>query len=228
MIRCPNCGDIAKEQVELYDISLRRQNFAHTPIYPTCRSCHAPVQLLHRCDGGEAIVLTGTCGSGKSTVAELLVRQGFWSIDGDCALQAAKHRQSGAKLDYRQIADEIARELDWLSLYTDKFVLAAVIHPEDLLQYKALLKVRRLRYRFYLLKPDYAAALQRCQTRTCHKSVTPEYWIDYFYRLLNYDATVNVVDNTLLTAEETAAYILNSFYNPAWNAGELSIDIRLR
>lgn len=180
MIRCPNCGEIAKEQVELYDASLRRQNFAHTPIYPTCRSCHAPLQLSHRCSGGEIIVLTGTCGSGKSTVAELLARRGFWAIDGDCALQAARHRQGGEKLDYRQITDEVARELDWLSMYTDRFVLATVIHPEDLLQYKALLEARRLRYRLYLLRPEYAAALQRCQTRTCHKSVTPEYWIDYF------------------------------------------------
>lgn len=219
MIWCPNCGEIVKEQVELYDISLRRQNFAHTPIYPTCRRCHAPVQLSHHCNGGEVIVLTGTCGSGKSTVAELLARQGFGAIDGDCALQAAKHRQGGAKLDYRQITDEIAWELDWLSLYTDKFVLATVIHPEDLLQYKVLLEARRLRYRFYLLRPDYAAALQRCQTRTCHKSVTPEYWIDYFYRLLDYDAAVNMVDNTSLTAEETAAYILNSFYDSAYNDG---------
>lgn len=214
MIRCPQCGEIAKEQVELYDVSLRRQNFSHTPIYPTCRSCHAPVQLSHRCGGGEAIVLTGTCGSGKSTVAELLAQQGFWAIDGDCALQAAKHRRDGIKLDYRQIADEIAEELDWLSLYTGKFVVATVIHPEDLPQYKALLEARRLKYRFYLLKPGYAAALERCQTRTCHKSVTPEYWIDYFYRLLDYGADVNAVDSTSMTAEATAAYILNSFYDP--------------
>lgn len=211
MITCPNCGAVDKSQAELYDVSLRKQNFGHTPIRPVCRKCHAPLQLSHRCSGGELIVLTGTCGSGKSTVAELLAQQGWLAVDGDCALQSAKYKRNGTKADYRQIADEIAEELDWLSLYADKFVLATVIHPEDLAQYRELFAARGLRSRFYLLKPAYDTAVQRCQTRTCHKSITPEYWIDYFYRLLEYGDGVIPVDSTDMTPQQTAEYILADF-----------------
>lgn len=58
------------------------------------------------------------------------------------------------------------------------------------------------------MKPSYKTVLQRCQTRTCHKSVTPEYWIDYFYKLLVFDDEVEVVDNSEMTAEETVDYIM--------------------
>ncbi len=209
MVFCPTCGELELAQVELYDASLRRQAFGHTPIRPTCRKCHAPLRLLHRCSGGELIVLTGTCGSGKSTVAELLAQQGWAAIDGDCVLQTMKH--NGVKADYRQITAEIARELDWLSLYGNKFVVATVIHPEDVAEYQALFAARGLRSRFYLLKPAYAAVVQRCQTRTCHRNITPEYWIDYFYRLLEYGADVTPVDNTNLTPQQTAGVVLADF-----------------
>jgi len=53
--------------------------------------------------------------------------------------------------------------------------------------------------------------LQRCQERTCHKNVTPEYWINYFYKLLNFEDEVKVVDNTDMTAEETAAFIMQNY-----------------
>ena len=95
MITCPNCGAVDKSQAELYDVSLRKQNFGHTPIRPVRRKCHAP--------------------------------------------------------------------------------------------------------------------LQRCQTRTCHKSITPEYWIDYFYRLLEYEDGVIPVDSTDMTPQQTAEYILADF-----------------
>jgi hypothetical protein len=71
-----------------------------------------------------------------------------------------------------------------------------------------MLKTKNLKYKFILLKPSFQAALARCQTRTCHKSITPEYWINYFYDLLQYDDEVEIVDNTNMTAEETAEYII--------------------
>lgn len=65
-------------------------------------------------------------------------------------------------------------------------------------------------YRFFLLKPDYQSAVQRCKTRTCHTSVTSEYWIKYFYDLLVFDSRVDVIDNTCMSPAETAVYIMNS------------------
>lgn len=120
------------------------------------------------------------------------------AIDGDCALQTAKHKLPGQKIDSRGLVDEIASEIDVLSLYTQTIVLAAVIQPEDMDKYKRMLEVRNMRYKFYLLKPSYQTAFRRCQTRICHNSVTPEYWINYFYNILVFHEGVEVIENKIL------------------------------
>ena len=140
------------------------------------------------------------------------------AIDGDCAMQSAKHKRNGEKVDYREALDEIACEIDVLSMYSQNLVLAAVVHPDDLEKYKEIFKTRNLKYKIILLKPNYQAVVERCQTRTCHKTVTPEYWINYFYELLQYSDDVEMVDNTNMTAEETAEYIIQQF------GGKLSQD----
>ena len=66
-----------------------------------------------------------------------------------------------------------------------------------------------MKYRLFLLRPEYQTAVVRCQSRTCHASVTPEYWIRRSYEKLDFDDRVNVVDNTNMTPEETAAHVLN-------------------
>jgi gluconate kinase len=208
MIKCPNCGNLTKEQIELYNQNLRKQNFTHIPILPTCKFCHSVVEISHKCLRGNVIVLTGTCGSGKSTVAEILVQKGFLAIDGDCAIQSAKFKRNGESVDYREALNEISYEIDVLSMFSQNLVLAVVVHPDDVQKYKEMLKTKNLKYKFILLKPSFQAALARCQTRTCHKSITPEYWINYFYDLLQYDDEVEIVDNTNMTAEETAEYII--------------------
>jgi len=211
MIVCPNCGRLAKEQIHIYSTELRKQSFGHTPILPTCKICNAEVKSSHVCNGGNIVVLNGTCGSGKSTVAEVMAQRGFMAIDGDCALQSARYKRNGEKIDYRDVVEEIADEIDLLSMYSENIVLATIIHPEDIDQYKKMLQDRNLNYRFVLLKPRYEVLLQRCQERTCHKNVTPEYWINYFYKLLNFEDEVKVVDNTDMTAEETAAFIMQNY-----------------
>jgi len=211
MILCPNCGTRMKEQICIYNDKLKKQNFGHTPILPTCNECNSIVDISHLCVGGNIIVLTGTCGSGKSTIAELMEREGFMAIDGDCAIQSAKYKRNGEKVDYRELIDEIANEIDIVSLYSKNIVLASVIHPEDIDKYKNMFEARNLKYKFILLKPSYETVLQRCQTRTCHKSVTPEYWIDYFYNLLVFNDEVEVIDSSDMTIDETVEYIVKKY-----------------
>ena len=204
---CDHCGKIDKGDVELYNINLRKQNFDITPIDPTCKICGSRVTIRGGCQGGHIIVLSGTCGSGKSTIAiELAKNHGFFAMDGDCVLQSVRHKPNMAKVQFnsQEAMDEIAYEIDCIRPFSDKIVFAQVVLPEDMENYIRIFKERGLCYHFVLLKPDYENALARCQVRTCHKSVTPEYWVSYFYDKTCFSDDMHVIDNTSLTVEETA------------------------
>ena len=209
MITCPKCGERAKSDISVYSEVLRKQDFDMSPVLPTCIHCGEEVEITHRCDGENVIVLNGTSGSGKSTIAEILLRKGFLAIDGDCVIQVVKHKKGTTQVDFNEIAAEVANEIDILSMFGDDFILSTVILPEDLDKYIEIFQSRNLKARLFLLRPEYETAVVRCQSRTCHASVTPEYWIRHFYEKLNFDDRVNVVDNTHMTPEETAAYVLN-------------------
>ena len=209
MITCPNCGELTKDDVQIYNESLRKQSFSLSPILPVCKLCGSEITVTHQCSGGNIIVINGTSGSGKSTIAEILVEKGFIAIDGDCVIQTVRHKTGKKQYEWDELIDEIACEIDILSLYGENIVLSHVVLPEDLDKYIKIFVTRNLKYKFVLLKPDYQTAVERCQSRTCHTSVTPEYWIKHFYDLLKFDDRVTVVDNTDMTPEETADYIIS-------------------
>ena len=208
MITCPNCGSLTKDDILIYSENLRKQSFSMSPVLPTCKRCAAEVTITHKCGSGNIIVLNGTSGSGKSTIAEILSEKGFLAIDGDCAIQVVRYKKGIKQYEWEELINEIACEIDILSLLGENIVLSHVILPEDFDKYIAIFESRNLKYAFYLLKPEYETAVERCQTRTCHTSITPEYWIKHFYELLKFEKGVTVVNNTNMSAEETADYIL--------------------
>ncbi|MHB1454958.1 MAG: AAA family ATPase [Saccharofermentanales bacterium] len=208
MITCPNCGNLAKNDISIYSESLRVQNIAISPVLPVCIRCDQEVQIEHTCSGGNIIVLNGTSGSGKSTVAEILAEQGFLAIDGDCVIQTVRHKNNRKQYEWEELIAEIAHEIDILSMFSPNMVISHIVLPEDMDRYIEIFERRNLKYQFFLLRPEYQTAVERCQSRTCHASVTPEYWIKHFYEMLNFDDNTIVVDNTNMTPEETAAYIL--------------------
>jgi broad-specificity NMP kinase len=107
-IACPVCGRLGTEDIDLYSLKLRRQNFGLSPLLPTCKVCGSEVGVRHSCAGGTAIILNGTCGSGKSTVAETLMnRYGFYAMDGDCVMQSVRRRLFYEKLVFEADAGVI-------------------------------------------------------------------------------------------------------------------------
>ena len=92
-IVCPVCGEIQRGDITLYNSKLLRLNLDISPIHPICNHCKSTVKINKKCCGGEIIILNGTCGSGKSTIAiELMEKYGYYAIDGDCVNQSVKHK----------------------------------------------------------------------------------------------------------------------------------------
>ena len=210
MINCPNCGVIAKDNIKIYDESLKKQNITILPIMPICKICNAEVVVSRICNGGNIIVLNGTCGSGKTTIAEVLLDRGWLAIDGDCVIQSLRHKKGTKQYAWEELINEIACEIDILSLYSNNIVLSHIVLPEDIIKYIELFKTRNIKYKFIHLKPKYQTAVERCQLRTCHSSTTPEKWIKHFYDILSFDNNLfDIVDNSDLTIQDTAEAILN-------------------
>ncbi|MHC1696206.1 MAG: hypothetical protein AB9835_13245 [Eubacteriales bacterium] len=210
MIECPNCGDVTKDDIFIYCEKLRKQNINISPILPTCRRCGTEVHITHICNKGKIIILNGTCGSGKSTIAEEFQNKGYLTIDGDCVIQSVRHKKGVKQYNWDELINEIACEIDILSLYSDKIVLSHIVLSEDISKYIDIFELRHMDYKFILLKPEYKTAMERCRTRTCHTSVTPEEWIKHFYEVLTFDdERVNTIDNTYKTPKECADIILS-------------------
>lgn len=219
---CPNCGGISPEQVTVCNEKLRSEHIPIPPVLPTCTACGA--ELACNVDGTvnpeiRVIVLTGTCASGKKTIAQILQRRhGFRIIDGNVVRDVVRHKLGirNAQFNGEEMIAEIAHQIDILAALGEDIVLSHVIVPDDLPRYRAIFRRRQLRYLIILLQPDYATAVTRSKTRTCFNGVTDEYWIKHFHQQLcvleqQEPPDVIVYDNAGETPVESAEWIMQRY-----------------
>jgi hypothetical protein len=139
--------------------------------------------------------------------------KGWLAIDGDCAVQTLRHKKGTKDYEWNELINEIACEIDISSLFSKNIVLSHIVLPEDINKYIEIFKSRSIIYKLILLKPDYQTAVDRCQTRTCHTSITPEKWIKHFYdKLVFEDNEFEIINNSGLSVQETLAIIDNCQY----------------
>ena len=211
-ITCPIDGLIPLHSVTIYNESLRKQTFSISPILPVCNICESEVEIKGNTQGITLILLNGTCGSGKSTTAEeLLKSHGFLAIDGDCVLQVVRHKLGLKHVDFdsNEVFEEICKQIDILSAIGNKIVITHIVMPNDLQKYKNLFLSKGINFRVILLKPRYEIAVERTKTRTCFGSITPEEWVYYFYDKLAFaDDEIEVIDNSELSVEQAALTLI--------------------
>jgi len=208
-ITCLTCGPVPLHSVTIYNDGLRKQKFSLSPILPTCNACGLEVEVKGNTQGVKILLLNGTCGSGKSSTAEELVKShGFVAIDGDNAMRVVESKLGGRRVGFEspEFLGEISKEIDILSAVGRKIVISTVVEKE-IQQYKDIFESKGMDYRIILLKPRYETAVKRTQTRTCFTSVTPEEWVRHFYDALDSDG-VDVFDNSDLSVEQSAVEIL--------------------
>ena len=223
-INCPKCGYIHRKNIELYNSKLRKQSFGISPILPTCSFCGSEVTFdrSNICSNDRKVIaLTGTCASGKSATAEMLMQQyGFDVIDGDCVMQVVKHKMGINKIEFDapEMYEEIEVEIDILLSFQRDIVISHVITPGDINIYREIFNQRKLNYKIFLLHPRYASAIARSKTRTCHNSITPEQWVKYFYEELSVfkdqnNGDVIIFNNSDYSVEESVKKIMEEYYN---------------
>ena len=208
-IICPLCGLVPLHNVTIYNDGLRKQKSSLSPILPTCNVCVSEVEVKSDTRGVKILLLNGTCGSGKSSTAEELVKShGFAAIDGDNAMRIVESKLGERRVGFEspEFLEEITKEIDILSAVGRKIVISTVVEKE-IQQYKNIFESKGMDYRIILLKPSYEVAVKRTQTRTCFTSVTPEVWVRHFYDALNCEG-VDVFDNSDLSVEQSAVEIL--------------------
>jgi gluconate kinase len=219
---CLNCGVISQEKIILFNENLKKHRIGILPILPTCQFCGSEIIFNKNQFNNKhqkIIALTGTCASGKTTTAEMLIsKHGFYGIDGDSVMNIVKHKLGITKFEFNGIEmfAEIVNHIDILLSFQKDIVLSHVILPSDIPKYQEIFKSRNLNYKFFLLQPNYASALSRSKTRTCFSGITPEEWVRFFYdelRVLEQleNSDVVVFDNSEYSVEESVDRIFKIF-----------------
>ncbi len=212
---CPRCNSDVRFTLHNEKV-VQKKRIAIKPILPTCLACGTEVRVHPRpasMQGGNLLVLIGTCASGKSTTAEMLIqRHGFYGIDGNVVSNVVSYKSGGARVEFNsvEILQEIGYEIDILLALQQDIVLTQVIIPEDLPSYRELFRSRGLHYRIFVLQPQYSVAVARSKARTCWNTLTEERWIKHFHEHMARfvpQQDVVIFDNSDLSAEEAAERI---------------------
>lgn len=185
---------------------------------PWCRRCGAGLDY-GRAHGagsaqgprGRALVISGTCASGKTTLSHLLARdRGFVQIDGDWLLRRWRDRL-GHSIDFNEIQPEIFALADGITALGRDVVVAHVILPDRIPQYRRFLGEAGIPHRIVILMPQVEVLLARNEARECW--FTEQKWIMRFHNAL-LDAPPEIValyhDNSNESPGETVARLIES------------------
>ena len=127
--------------------------------------------------GGRALILTGTCGSGKTTAAELLAsRQGWVRVSEDDVWHEQFGRNRGAfgssehRQKRRQVHDRVFASVGGAVALGKTVVIDATVHespPESFREYRAFFSRNHIAWRICVLHPKLEVAIARDSARTC-------------------------------------------------------------
>jgi len=215
---CPNCDELRIEQINLFDPNITEYRHNLKSIHPVCKNCYS--ELSYQWDGtqqeqGRVLLITGTCASGKSTIAQIAAQQyGFFLIDGDGVRQIVKLKMGLSESDWNAdyFHNEILLMIDMLLSLGHDIAIAHVILPEIIPRYRDFLCKRGVNYFFSVLLPNHKILLQRNESRECW--TTEEKWIREFHHPfvgLKSNGDIFVHDNSNETPEETTELFINHF-----------------
>ena len=216
---CPKCGEITKYILHNDSVEQHKRT-SIKPILPTCMVCGAEISICHSPGHNPdtmLIVLTGTCASGKSTTAEVLIaRHGFYGIDGNCVSDVIRHKYGITRFAFNgiEMLREIEHEIDILLSLKQNIVLSHIITPGDLPAYREMFRSRGLNYIVFVLQPRYPMAVMRSRERNVFQTITSEEWVKHFHDAMDDfmpEDDVVILDNSEFDAEICVEKILQLY-----------------
>jgi broad-specificity NMP kinase len=166
------------------------------------------------------ILLNGTCGSGKSTIAALLSKiPNFQCINGDEVISYLNHH-IGKKPEYNDdsIYYEYKKLIHKNLNKSTTFVLNSIFCISDYYRLLPYINIFDKNPLHIILHPNLSIAIERTKNRTCFNTITPEYWVEYFYNQIetlveNKEINYHVIDNSYLSIEETNQEVIRIIEN---------------
>jgi shikimate kinase len=163
----------------------------------------------------EVLLLNGTCGSGKSTIGNILGENyGYEYVDADIILKQIKKRHS-VQFEYNDdiVFMEYGLNINHCWEKEKSTVISSVFTFEDLTRFNKMLD-GKYKNRVVVLIPEVEIAIKRTQERSCFASVIPEYWVRKFHQdmqnIYDNNQQIEFIDNSLLSIEETVSKVLEN------------------
>jgi predicted kinase len=156
------------------------------------------------------IILNGTCGSGKSTIANEL--KDYFVINGDDIIREIKEKEGKAP-EYNSdiVFFEYQRRMNIGFKQKRKIVINAVFDEFDI--NKLIKQNSDADIKHIVLLPRLDVAIKRTELRTCFTSITPKYWVEYFHQkmemLCKANMDIDIIDNSELSIEETKQRVID-------------------
>ena len=220
MLTCSNCGNINALDVILVDDRIPEMRNGDKIISPRCCFCNERLipdnTWISKDRQQKVIIITGLCGSGKSSIGQMLEEKtGYIHIDGDAVSKRVNWDIKKGYLKERsgyRVFDELLETIQVLLQQGHSVIGSYVFSEEEMIKYKVKFDELGVNNYFFVLKTDKDICIQRDKTRDCW-TAGEEFvmkWYDEQRELIKSDKWT-IVDNSVDSLSDTVQKILRAF-----------------
>ena len=212
---CTNCGYVENINLYGYDIKKMKNNLGIKHIYPICNKCNSPVKLIFKNNSiYEILILTGTGGSGKTTISKHIYSENeSLIIDGDIVIEMVREKTPEGIIYYsEEVYNEIIEQIKIGIALNKKIVMNHIFSKDDYNRFCKMLYKINVKPFLVILNPNLELAIERTQKRTTYiknrKTSTQKSTVERFHKMMiEFGEEYLIVDNSNLSIEETIEYI---------------------
>lgn len=216
MCKCTYCGNVKSSDVVLIDDRIPEMKSGDKIVSPRCGLCDKrliPDKAWRSKDKQQnVIIITGLCGSGKSSVGQMLEKKiGYVHIDGDAVSKRVNWDIRNGNLKERsgyRVFDEMLESIHVLLQQGYSVIGTYVFSEEEMKRYKEKFTELGVNSHFFVLKTEKDICIERDKAR--ESWTAGEEFVMKWYdeqRALIESGTWIVVDNSVDSLDDTVEKI---------------------